>query len=67
MVKLARNSAIRVGVVKNSLTGQTIKKVRGAMIKKVDRFERCFPDGVYVEPSDKKRTKNKSKSIVRIL
>lgn len=31
---------------------------------KMDRFERGFPDGVYVEPSDKKRTENKSKSFV---
>ncbi|WP_232357409.1 hypothetical protein [Bacillus tropicus] len=65
MVKLARNSAVKVGIVKNSLTGHTIKKVRGAMINKAERFERGFPDGVYVEPSDKKEPRVKVRALFK--
>ncbi|AJH02364.1 hypothetical protein P4493_11025 [Bacillus thuringiensis] len=65
MVKLARGTAVKVDFVKNSVTGHTKKKVRGAMVNriKMDRFERGFPDGVYVEPSDKKEPRIKVKAL----
>ncbi|WP_256703262.1 hypothetical protein [Bacillus cereus] len=65
MVKIARGTAVKVDFVKNPVTGHTNKKVRGAMVNriKMERFERGFPDGVYVEPSDKKEPRIKVKAL----
>lgn len=67
MAKLARGTAVEVRFVNKSVTGHTRKKVRGTMINKIkmDRFEREFPDGVYVEPSDNKEPRVKVRALFK--
>lgn len=66
MGRVARSSAVKVKFVKTPVTGHTRAKVRGAMINKINKlneFEKGFPDGVYVEPSDKKEPRVKVKAL----
>jgi len=46
-----------------NVAGNTDKKVSDAMLEKIEKFEKGFPDGVYVEPSYKKEPGVKVKAL----
>ncbi len=52
MAKIA-NAISTYEVFSERVAGHTDEKVSDAMLKKVSKFEKGFPDGVYVKPSSK--------------
>ncbi|MES9681773.1 hypothetical protein ABWK22_02410 [Gottfriedia acidiceleris] len=64
MAKIARElSAFKTFT--NSISGHTVKKVSDIMLEEMDKFEKGFPDGVYVEPSNKREPRIKVKALFK--
>ncbi|MBJ8108954.1 hypothetical protein JDS99_04655 [Bacillus cereus group sp. N6] len=63
MAKVARDISRYKVVTTNPISGHNIKKVRDAVLKEMDEFEKGFPDGVYVKPSSKKEPRVKVKAL----
>ncbi|MGG0178703.1 hypothetical protein [Gottfriedia acidiceleris] len=62
MAKIARDFST-YKVFTNAIAGDTDKKVSDAMLEEIEKFEKGFPDGVYVEPIYKKEPRVKVKAL----
>jgi hypothetical protein len=54
--RIARNLS-PLNVLKYPQLGDTGKEVRDAMLEEFDKFDKHFPDGVFVEPKETKEPK----------